>query len=725
MAISLRTPSSPTVRSAQGPSIGASGFEVQTELGEEGDGGVEVIDHDGDVVHPLHGHVSTSNASAGEFDRCPRQDSNLRTRLRRPVLYPLSYWGRGVRWYQPAGGGLPCGGSASCDGQGPECTAYPRSTCSLPPSGVMASLTRQLSDVVGSAFAESGLDPALGVVVVSQRPELGQFQCNGALAAAKAAGRNPRELADEIAARVQSHPTVRSVSVAGPGFVNVDVTDAALADLVAAMTGDARLGIAAPDVPLKVIVDYGGPNVAKELHVGHLRPAIIGESIKRLVAFVGHEAVGDVHLGDWGTPMGQIIALLAERNPDLPYFDDGATGPYPDTSPVTAADLEEIYPIASARAKGDPEFAEAARRATVALQDGRPGYRALWEHFRNVSIDSMRTIYDDLDVHFELWNGEASVHERIDAMITRVRASGALVESDGALIIEVAQPEDTKEIPPLLLVKRDGGFLYGTTDLATIEERVDDLGADVVLYVVDARQSLHFEQVFRAARITGIAPERITLEHDPFGTVNGPDGRPLKTRDGNLPRLRSLIDDAIVRAATRLDENDLARGYDDAERTAIARIVGIAALKYGDLSNHRTSDYIFDLDRFVSFEGKTGPYLLYGAVRIQSILRNARERGLAPGPLQPPAVDAERGLMLRLARFEDVIDRALELRAPNHLAEYAYELATDFNRFYEACHILNESDPVRQASWLGLVELTLTALRTLLDILAIQVPERM
>jgi arginyl-tRNA synthetase len=589
----------------------------------------------------------------------------------------------------------------------------------------MPSITRHLSDLFGSAFAGLGLDPALGTVVASQRPELGQFQCNGALAAAKAAGRNPRELAEEVAAVVSGDPTVAAVSIAGPGFINVDVTDDHLAAVLGAKVGDDRLGLEMPAEPVRYVVDYGGPNVAKELHVGHLRPAIIGESVKRLIAFAGHEAIGDVHLGDWGTPMGQIIALLAERRPELPYFDPDQTGPFPAESPVTVDDLEELYPQASARAKEDAAFAEAARAATVALQDGRPGYRALWQHFRDVSVASMEAIYDDLDVHFELWYGESSVHDRIAPMIERIRAKGVIVESDGALIIDVAEPGDTKEIPPLLLVKRDGGYLYGTTDLATIEERVDDLGAGSLVYVVDARQSLHFEQVFRAARKAGIAPPGVTMEHDPFGTVNGPDGKPMRTRDGNLPRLRGLIDDAVTRAEQRLEENDLATGYDAAERAEIARAVGIAALKYGDLSNHRTSDYIFDLDRFVAFEGKTGPYMLYGAVRIRSILRNAVERGLATGTILPPTVDAERALMLRLTRFEDVIARALEFRAPNHLAEYSYEVATDFNRFYEVCHILNEPDPPRQASWLGLVDLTLATLRTLLDLLAIEAPERM
>ncbi len=337
----------------------------------------------------------------------------------------------------------------------------------------------------------------------------------------------------------------------------------------------------------------------------------------------------------------------------------------------------------------------------------------------------MRQVYDILDVDFEVWYGEAQVQARIPAMMERIEAAGVLTESQGAQVIDVAEPDDTAPMPPLLLVRSDGGYLYATTDVATIEERVDDLGAEAILYVVDARQSLHFEQVFRAVRRAGIAGPDVLLEHDPFGTVNGKDGKPMKTRDGGLPALQALIDDAVARATARLDENDLASGYPPDERRRIAAMVGVAALKYGDLSNHRTSDYIFDLDRFVSFEGKTGPYLLYGAVRIRSILRNAAEQEILSGPLVPPTEPAERRLMLRLARLEDVVERATSLRAPNHLAEYAYEVATDFNRFYEACHILSEPDPARQASWLALVQTTLRVLELLLDLLGIPVPERM
>ncbi len=589
----------------------------------------------------------------------------------------------------------------------------------------MPSLTTRLSSILGDAFTALGLDAGFGDVVVSSRPELAPFQCNGALGAAKAAGRNPRELAEAVVAAVDPAGIIAAMSVAGPGFINVDVSADHLAVAVGEMRYAPHLGVAQPLEGRRVIVDYGGPNVAKTLHVGHLRPAIIGESVKRTLRYAGADAVGDVHLGDWGTSMGQVIALLEQQRPELPYFDAGATGPFPDESPVTVADLERLYPEAAARYKVDADFAAEARLATVKLQEGRPGYRALWQHFRDVSVDDMKVLFGDLNVSFELWYGESSVHDRIAAMIERIRREGVLQESDGALIVDVAEPGDTKEIPPLLLVKSDGGYLYSTTDLATVEERVDDLGADAVFYVVDARQALHFEQVFRAARKSGIAHEAVILEHDPFGTVNGPDGKPLRTRDGDLPGLRTLIDAAVDRATARLAENDLATEYPEAERQAIAKTVGIAALKYGDLQNHRTSDYVFDLDRFVSFEGKTGPYLLYSAVRIQSILRNASARGVTPGDVLPPIHTAERGLMLRIARFPDVLARSVEFRSPNHIAEYAYEVATDFNRFYEACHILNEPDPARQASWLALVALALRLLRTLLDLLAIDVPERM
>lgn len=587
------------------------------------------------------------------------------------------------------------------------------------------SLLSDLSTIVGDAFQAAGLERRLGDVVVSQRPELGQFQCNGALAGAKAAGRNPREIAQDVAGMVTAHPIIARVEIAGPGFLNLDVTDDELAARLAALAADERLGVPLVDRPRKVIVDYGGANVAKDLHVGHVRVALIGESLKRMFLLVGHDAIGDVHLGDWGAPMGQLIAEMEDRFPELPYFDPDHTGPYPTESPVTIDDLQEMYPIASSKAKDDPDFGARTRLATVQLQNGRPGYRALWEQFRAVSIAALKDVYDSLDVHFELWLGEASVHDRIKPMVDRMIAAGVAVESDGAIVVDVQRDDDKREVPPLMLVNSRGGYTYATSDLATIEERVADMGAEEIVYVVDLRQSLHFEQVFRAAHRAGIAGPDVVLDHSGNGTVNGPDGRPFKTRQGGIPRLRDTVAEAIERARRRLDESDIAVGYSDEERAEIARRVGLAALKYGDLSNHRASDYSFDLERFTQLQGKTGPYIQYVAARAGSLLSKAADRGWGPGRPVAASVDAERELILELSRLPEVIDRSIDQRAPNHLAEYAFELAGRFNRFYDACHVLTEPDEARRASWLTLVETTRRQLTLVLGLLGIEVPERM
>ncbi len=585
-------------------------------------------------------------------------------------------------------------------------------------------LLSQLSDRFGDAFESLGLDRAFGEVGVSQRPELAQFQCNGALPAAKPAGKNPRQLAEEVIAAIDDSSPFVDLSIAGPGFINITLTDEYLAGYVAGIAGDDRVGV--PKVDSKrIVVDYGGPNVAKELHVGHLRPAVIGESAKRTLRFLGHDVVGDVHLGDWGAPMGQLIVELSERQPGLPYFDPLSTGPYPDDPPVGIEDLQEMYPVAATKAKEDLAFREKASRAVVELQDGRPGYRALWQHFRDVSIDAIKAVYDRLGVHFDLWYGESTISHRLFPLVSRLVEDGVAERSEGALVIDVAESGDTKDIPPLMLVKSDGATLYTTWDVATIEDRVVELGAEVMLYFVDVRQGLHFEQVYRAVRRAGIVGPDVVLEHCGNGTVNGPDGKPFKTRSGGLLRLRDLIDQIVERASQRLDENHLAEEYPAKERASIAEKVGLAALKFGDLHNHRTSNYIFDIERFTSFEGKTGPYLLYGAVRMKSILRNAGDAGLTQGDIVAPIKDAERNLMLRLIRLPEVVERSAELRAPNHLAEYAFELTSDFSRFYEACHILREEDSSRQASWLSLVALTLRSLEVLLDLMAIEIPERM
>jgi arginyl-tRNA synthetase len=586
------------------------------------------------------------------------------------------------------------------------------------------SLLTDLSIAFGDAFEALDLDRALGEVVVSQRPDLAQFQCNGALPGAKQAGRNPRELAQEVIDGLTDKDRYADLSIAGPGFINISLTDDVLGAHVAEVAGDDRLGVALRH-PERVLIDFGGYNVAKAAHVGHMRTTILGDSLQRLARFMGHDVTSDIHLGDWGLQMGMLIVGVEHDQPDLPYFDPDHDGPYPEESPVTLADLGALYPTISAAVKDDPALAERARLATLELQRGRRGYRALWQHFVDVTLDSQRQDVDDLGVSFDLWYGESTVADRVDPMIERLLGAGVAREDAGAVIVDVARDSDKMEIPPFILAKSDGAALYTTTDLATIEMRVDTLGVKEIIYVVDARQSLHFEQVFRVARRAGIAPADVSLEHVEFGTVNGPGGQPLRTRDGGLPLLSDFIADAVRAAHDRIDSAAIAEDASDEERAEIARKVAVAALKFGDLINHRTSNYIFDLDRFVSFEGKTGPYLQYAAVRIHSIERRATGAGITAGPIVAPTVDEERALMLHVSSLPEVIERAWDLRAPNGLAEYAFELSGAFNRFYEHCHILNEEDPARQASWLQLALLTRRVLVQCLDLLGIEIPERM
>lgn len=586
------------------------------------------------------------------------------------------------------------------------------------------SLTANLSQIFGDAFASQGVDASFGEVVPSARPDLAQFQCNGAMPAAKKGGGNPRDLAQAVIDSLPETTPFAELGIAGPGFINITLTDDYLAGYVDSLAGSSRFG-SELQTPRKIVIDYGGPNVAKELHVGHLRPAIIGESVKRTFRFLGHDVVGDVHLGDWGMPYGQLIVEIGDRYPELPYFGPHQTGGYPSDPPVSIEDLQELYPLAAAHAKDDETFAARARAAVVELQGGRPGYRALWQHMRNVSVATIKKVYDRLNVEFDLWHGESTINHRLGPMVKGLVADGYAVESGGALVVEVMEDDDTKEVPPFILLKSDGASLYTTWDLATIEDRVDELGAKEIIYIVDVRQALHFEQVFRAAYKTGIAPPDVILDHSGNGTVNGPDGKPFKTRDGGLLRLRDLIDMVVERAAQRLEENELATEFDDVAKAEIAEKVGLAALKYGDLHNHRSSNYTFDIDRFTSFDGKTGPYLLYGAVRMKSVLREAAERGIESGRVIGPRHDQDRNLMLQLTRLPEVVERAAQHRAPNHIAEYAYELVAEFSRFYEACHILREPDPAVQSSWLALVEVTLAELTLLLDLLGIDIPERM
>lgn len=573
------------------------------------------------------------------------------------------------------------------------------------------SIQSHLSDLTGEIFSDLGLPAEFGEVVPSQRPELAQFQCNGAMSAAKHAGRPPREIAEQVAGRLSEVDEVARTDVAGPGFINIKLTPVALAAWAGKYAADENHGHDPTAEAKTVVVDYAGPNVAKAMHVGHLRATIIGDSLARLFAFAGHHVIRDPHFGDWGFQMGLLITVVKEEGID------------PDS--ITLEDLQRIYPEASARAEADKEFAARAREATVQLQQEDPESLTIWRQMKSVSEASQREDFAALGVNFDLWYGESDVHDRLGPLVERLKASGVAEESQGALVIRVEQDDDTREWPPLILESSAGGFLYSTTDMATVEMRVDELEADLVLYVVDRRQGDHFEQVFRAARKAGIAPNTVTFEHIEFGTMNGPDGKPFKTREGGVVRLADVISLIRDAAKARLDEAHLAEEYPEEERVEIAHLVGVAALKFGDLINNRSSDYMFDLDRFSSFEGKTGPYLQYAAVRVKSILRKAAEQSLEAGEIIEASVDAELGLVLGLTRLPEVVDRAIDLRAPNHVAEYAHHLAVRFNRFYDECHILSESDPAQQASWLAVSGWTLDVLETLLDLLGIQIPDRM
>lgn len=586
-----------------------------------------------------------------------------------------------------------------------------------------ASLTAALSALVGDVFAELGLSAEFGRVAMSARPELGHFQCNGAMPAAKKVGKNPREIAQAVSERLAAHPDLRDVSLAGPGFINLSLTDAALAARLAAVASDERLGVPVKAQPATVVVDYGGPNVAKAMHVGHLRASLIGESLKRLYRFVGDTVYGDVHLGDWGLPMGQLLAFLADQHPDWPYFTQ-QEGPFPAESPVTIEDLERLYPQASIRCKEDAAFLEQARAATAALQAGKPGYRALWQHFFDVSVARLKEDFGALGVTFDLWLGEASVDDLIPGMVQRFKDLGLAVESDGALVVPVVEPTDKKEMPPLILIKADGAVLYSTTDLATILYRQQHFRPALNIYVVDQRQGLHFEQVFRAATKAELSPGT-RLVHAGFGTVNGADGKPFKTRAGGVMKLGDLIRMGTEAARARLEEAGLGKDLAADELENIARMVGLAAIKFADLGNYRASNYVFDLDRFTRFEGRTGPYLQYGGVRIKSLLRKAAEQGLTPGAVQPPHVAEERDLVLHLLRLPDAVERAYAEQAPNVLADFAFDLATLYSRFYGACHILTEADSARRGSLLALSATTLRQLELVLDLLGIEIPERM
>jgi arginyl-tRNA synthetase len=586
----------------------------------------------------------------------------------------------------------------------------------------MTSLASELSGLVGQAFAAEGLSECFGQVQASDRPDLAPFQCNGALAAAKATKSNPRAIAEKIAGRLRHEGVFSRVEIAGPGFLNLDLSDEALNGRAAVLARAPEPWVS-PANGKTAVIDFGGPNIAKPMAVHHLRSSIIGDCLQRLYRANGWRVISDVHLGDWGLQMGQLITEIEIEGTAPIYFDPNFVGPYPEESPVSMEDLETLYPRASAACKADPARLEAARRATVDLQAGRPGYRALWRHFVKVTEVGLTREFGALGVKFDLWNGESSVDALIPPMIEDLKNRGLAGLSEGALVVEVARNDDKKPLPPLILIKSEGGVLYGTTDLATVIERVRAYNPELILYVVDHRQHGHFEQVFRAAHKAGFAG-KAELEHVGYGTMNGADGKPFKTRAGGAMKLYDLIAMAKAEAEKRLAEAGIGEDYAPEERAEIARKVGIATIKFADLSNHRTTDYIFDLERFSKFEGKTGPYLQYAAVRIQSMLRKAREQGFETGV---PAIHSpeERKLVLQLLLLGDCLAGAEDKRAPNMLSEYAFELAQNFSRFYGAHHVLSEADSGLRASRLGLCALVLGVLTGVLGLLGIEVPERM
>lgn len=588
----------------------------------------------------------------------------------------------------------------------------------------MKKLLDNITAEVTKAFVEAGYEEKFGKVTLSNRPDLCEFQCNGAMAAAKQYKKAPFMIADDVAARLQDVEMFASVESVKPGFLNLKLSEEYLAEYLREMQADERYGCEKTAEPKTIIVDYGGANVAKPLHVGHLRSAVIGESVKRMSRYIGHNVIGDVHLGDWGLQMGLIITELHERKPELVYFDEAYEGEYPEEAPFTISELEEIYPTASGKSKEDAAYKEAAMQATFELQKGRRGYIALWKHILSVSIADLKKNYDSLNVSFDLWKGESDADPYIAPMAEQMKKDGFAYMSEGALVVDVSEETDAKEIPPCMILKSDGASLYTTTDLATIVWRMKDYHPDQMVYLADKRQELHFVQVFRCAKKTGLVDDNTELKFIGFGTMNGKDGKPFKTREGGVMRLEKLVGDIQNEMYQKIAENNTME-KEEAEKTA--KKVALSAIKYGDLSNQASKDYIFDIDRFISFEGNTGPYILYTIVRIKSILKKYAESGksAADYTIQAAHSASEKNLMLELARFNEVMTNAAEELAPHKICAYIYGLANALNHFYHETKIMVEEDVAVQAGYIRLLELTRDVLETCIDVLGFDAPEKM
>lgn len=582
-----------------------------------------------------------------------------------------------------------------------------------------------ITDEMVKAFEAAGLDAKYAKVTVSNRPDLCEYQCNGAMAAAKEYKKAPIMIVEEVVAQLKDNVMFESVEAVKPGFLNLKLNNEFVASYISKMQEDTeRLGCDKVENPKTIMIDYGGPNVAKPLHVGHLRSAIIGESIKRIGKFMGHNMIGDVHLGDWGLQMGLIITELKLRKPELCYFDENYEGEYPVEPPFTISELEEIYPTASGKSKEDAAYKEAAMQATYELQHGRRGYQALLSHILNVSVTDLKKNYANLNVSFELWKGESDAQPYIPDMVQKMKDDGYAYISDGALVVDVKEETDTKEIPPCMILKSDGASLYNTTDLATIVWRMKDYHPDKIIYVVDKRQELYFTQVFRCARKTHLVDDDTELQFLGFGTMNGKDGKPFKTREGGVMRLETLLSSINDEMYRKITEN---RTVEEAEAKATAKVVALSAVKYGDLSNQASKDYIFDIDRFTSFEGNTGPYILYTIVRIKSILNKYKEAGKEAGTaaILPAHSESEKALMLELTRFNAMMENAYEETAPHKVCSYIYDLANALNHFYHETKIMAEEDEAVQASYVRLLTLTRRTLEVCIDVLGFSAPDRM
>ena len=585
-----------------------------------------------------------------------------------------------------------------------------------------------LQEVMEGGFEQAGYDKKFGFVTVSNRPDLCQYQCNGAMAAAKQYKMAPFQIAEKVVEAVKENDIFEKIEMVKPGFINITVSGKLLVDFGKAMMTEEKFGIPAPEKERTVVIDYGGANVAKPLHVGHLRPAIIGESVKRICRFMGDKVIGDVHLGDWGLQIGLIINEVRHRQPELPYFDADFTGEYPKEAPFTISDLEQIYPHASGYAKEHEDYMQEAQQITAQLQEGHPGYIALWQHILSVSIEDLKKNYDKLDVHFDLWKKESDAQPYIPDMVEKMKADGLAYMSEGALVVDVTEEGDKKELPPCLIVKSNGASLYATTDLATIVEREKLFQPDEIIYLADKRQSLHFTQVFRVAKKAKITRPEVGLVFIGFGTMNGKDGKPFKTRDGGVLRLQALREQINEEVYKKMMEN---RDYEETEARKISETVGLAALKYGDLSNQATKDYVFDVDRFASFEGNTGPYILYTIVRIKSLLAkysqnggSVTEKGEAE-KLMTPDSRSEINLYLTLAKFGDMMEAAYNEKAPHKICQFIYELSENFNHFYHENSILANENEEQKASYIQLLILVKNVLEQCIDLLGFQAPEKM